>query len=135
MSAIDTARAAWGEDMPEWVAALATECGLSSQNKVAARLGRSAAVVSMVLRKKYSGDLAGVEELFNGAFRSATVDCPALGEVPANECRHWRDRARTFAVGNPTRTRMYRACRCCPRFRPDEASDEMTASAEFGDQQ
>jgi hypothetical protein len=49
---LDVARNAWGEALPDWVEALALECGLSSQNKVAVRLGRSAAMISLILRAK-----------------------------------------------------------------------------------
>jgi hypothetical protein len=30
---LDVARAAWGEALPDWVEALALECGRSSQNR------------------------------------------------------------------------------------------------------
>lgn len=118
-TAIEIARAHWGEEMPQWIADLARECEASSQNKVALRLGRSAALISQVLRAKYPGDLEAVEELFNGAFNDATVECPALGVLPANECRHWREKSRRFVNVNSLRVRMYRACSSCPRKRKE----------------
>lgn len=118
-AASETARTCWGEALPVWVADLAAECDRSSQNKVAAKMGRSAALVSQVIRAKYPGDLAAVEEVFKGAFQGATVVCPALGNLPANECRDWRAKAQSFASGNPLRVRMYRACTGCPRHRPE----------------
>jgi transcriptional regulator with XRE-family HTH domain len=117
----EIARLHWGAEMPRWIEDLARECEASSQNKVAQRLGRSAALISQVLRAKYPGDLAAVEELFNGAFNAATVDCPALGQLPANECRHWREKARRFVNVNSLRVRMYRACSSCPRNRREGA--------------
>jgi len=113
------AREHWGDDLPGWIADLARECEASSQNKVAARLGRSASLISQVLRAKYPGDLEAVEELFNGAFNAATVECPALGKIPANECRHWREKSRHFVNVNSLRVRMYRACSNCPRNRKE----------------
>lgn len=126
-SPVDIARAAWKEALPEWVEALACECAATSQNKVAAQLGRSSSLISQVLRAKYPGDLQAVEELFNGVFRNARVECPALGTIPMHECRHWREKARQFVNVNSLRVRMYRACVNCPRNRKEtlnETSDE-----------
>ncbi len=108
-------REAWGEALPEWVEAMAYECAKSSQNRVAAQLGRSAALVSQVLRRKYTGDLLAVEDLFNGVFRGDRVQCPALGLLPLNECRDWRVKARKFVNVNTLRVQMYRACGQCPK--------------------
>ncbi|MCU9850377.1 hypothetical protein OEZ60_20540 [Defluviimonas sp. WL0024] len=124
MTPLDTAREAWGEALPEWIEALAVECSASSQNKVAAQLGRSASLVSLVLRAKYPGDLAAIEELFNGIFRDARVDCPALGTIPMHECRQWREKARKFVNVNALRVRMYRACVNCKRNRKEVADDK-----------
>lgn len=120
---VDKARGAWGTGIPEWVEALAAECAATSQNQVAKRIGRSSSLVSYVLANKYEGDLAAVEELFNGAFRSARVECPALGIIPVNECRQWREKARRFVNVNALRVRMYRACVSCPR-NAKEPTDE-----------
>lgn len=120
---VEKARAAWGPEIPDWVEALAAECAASSQNKVAQALGRSATLVSNVLAKKYPGDLAAVEDLFNGAFLNARVGCPALGLIPTNECRHWREKARRFVNINALRVRMYRACVNCPRNRKETPNE------------
>jgi hypothetical protein len=112
---LEVAREAWGADLPGWVEALALECGRSSQNRVAVRLERSAAMISQVLRRKYPGDLAAIEERFKGVFQAQVLECPALGLIPSNECQDWRAKARSFALGNPLRTRMFRACGRCPR--------------------
>lgn len=116
---IDVARAAWGEPLPDWVETLALACGRSSQAQVAKQLGRSGAVISQVLRNVYPASMAGIEERVRGVFLHGTVGCPALGEVPVHECQDWRDKARTFALGNPLRLRMYRACQNCPRNRKE----------------
>lgn len=116
MGPVETAIAAWGDDLPDWVAALARECAATSQSKVAARMGRSSALVSQVLRRKYPADLAGVEQVFRGVFENLTLDCPALGTIPANACRDWQLKAATFLNVNSLRVRMYRACHACPRL-------------------
>ncbi len=113
--------AAWGDDLPDWIVDLARECEATSQNKVAARMDLSAALISQVLGRKYPGDLAGVEDQFNGVFKDAVVTCPALGELPTHECRMWRDRSRTFVSVNSQRVQMFRACNACPRNRRDVA--------------
>lgn len=119
--AVDTARGAWGEDLPDWVLRLAEECDASSQSKVAAKLGRSPALVSLVLRHKYPGSYAAVEEIVRGVYMRAVVVCPALGELPTHECQIWRKRAKEFSGHNALRVRMYRACTRCPRNGGGEA--------------
>ncbi|QFQ88241.1 hypothetical protein F8A10_12040 [Paracoccus kondratievae] len=114
---VEIARAAWGEDIPEWVERLAEECAATSQNKVARRLNRSAALVSNVLRRKYLGDMAAVEEVVRGVFMFATVQCPAQGEISTAACRDWMRKAGRFVNVNAQRVRMFRACNSCPRYK------------------
>lgn len=112
---LDTARAAWGNAIPDWIEILAVECGRTSQRVVSEKLGRSTAVISQVLSKKYPADMKRIEERVRGVFLDAVVPCPAMGEMPLQTCQDWREKARTFALGNPTRVLMYRACNTCPR--------------------
>lgn len=112
---LDVARLHWAAPLPDWVEALARACTETSQNKVAARLGRSAALVSTVLRNRYGGDMAAVEELVRGHLLAETVNCPSLGVLPLHECRAWRAKARAFQNTNALRVRMWRACQMCPR--------------------
>lgn len=114
---VDTAREHWGEAMPDWIALLAAQCAATSQNRVAKQMNRSAALVSAVLRNRYEGDMAAVEEVVRGVFERATVACPGLGEVQTNICRDWQLMARKFSAENSERARMYRVCNRCPRFR------------------
>ena len=101
-SPIDIARAAWDTDLPYWIARLAEECAASSQNRVASRLGRSAALVSHVLRRKYPGDMAAVEALVRDVLMPVSVNCPVLGEIATSTCRDWMVRAGNHA-GDITR--------------------------------
>lgn len=117
--ALETARAHWGEDLPDWVERLAKECAASSQRRVADRLGRSAGLISHVLRNNYPGDTEAVEEAVRGAFMNAEVACPALGTIPADECQSWRRKSRRFVNVNSLRVRMFRACANCPRNRKE----------------
>lgn len=116
---INIARAAWGADIPDWVQRLAQECASSSQNKVAVHLGRSAALVSNVLRGKYKGDMGAVEDVVRGRFMRATVLCPALGEISTATCRDWMALSRSYGNETSERVRMYRACRACPRMKKE----------------
>ena len=113
---VTAAEEAWGAPLPDWVRSLAMACQRTSQSKVASELDRSPAVVSTVLRKKYAGSYERIEERVRGLLMNGRVDCPALGQLPTHECQDWREKAKTFAAGNPTRTRMFRACRKCPLF-------------------
>jgi len=114
-SPLEIARIAWGATLPDWVQAMAVECTATSQNRVAARMDRSPALISQVLRAKYPADLSAVEERFRGVFLAGRVACPALGTLPSHECQDWRAKSRSFATGNPLRVRMFRACAACPR--------------------
>ena len=109
----------WGSPLPDWVRALALACGRTSQSKVAAQLGRAPAVVSTVLRNKYGADTSRIEERVRGVFLNGKVECPEWGLLPTHKCQDWREKAKTFAPGNPTRTRMFRACNCCPVFKKE----------------
>lgn len=119
---VEIAREHWGAPAPDWVEALARECAGSTQRKVAERLGRSAGLISQVLRQTYKGDMAGVEDAVRGAFMGQTVDCPALGLIPTDACQIWRKRSRDFASVNPLRVRMFRACAACPRNQTQKES-------------
>jgi hypothetical protein len=113
---VETAREAWGTELPDWVLRLAEECGRTSQNAVAKRLGRSGAMVSQIIRRNYKARLDNIEELVRGALMNGTHVCPARGEIPMDECQQWRARARNFSGHNMQQVRMYRACTKCPRF-------------------
>lgn len=118
-SPLEIARTAWGTSIPDWVETLARECESSSQRATADQLGRSASLISQVLRKKYPGDMAGVEDAVRGAFMHATVNCPALGNLPTDECQAWRKKARAGVRTNALRVRMINACSNCTRFKKE----------------
>ena len=124
---LDIARGAWGDDLPDWVETLAIQCGLTSQNQVAKKIGRSASAISQILNHKYGADLANIEERVRGVFQEQTVLCPSLGQMPLQTCQDWRAKARAFQLGNPLRARMYRACHKCPRNQKDTSNPKETA--------
>ncbi|MBT2131201.1 hypothetical protein [Aliiroseovarius lamellibrachiae] len=105
----------WQGEAPDWVICLAQECTASSQRLIAAKLERSGALVNQVLRNKYKGDMAAIESRVRGVFMNGTTTCPALGDIPANECQDWRKKSHKFGNANMLRVRMFKACNRCPK--------------------
>lgn len=125
-SPLEIARQAWGANLPDWVERLAMECAGSTQVAVGQKLGRSGSLISQVLRNRYQGDMDGVEDAVRGAYMHATVDCPALGNLPTDECQAWRRKARAGVRvrTNALRVRMLNACDCCPKFKGEKTNDQ-----------
>lgn len=121
---VDTARAAWGDDIPDWVLVLAQECSRRSQAAVARDLDRSGAIISQVLRRIYPADTARIEERVRGLFMAGQVNCPALGPLSMMTCQDWREKSREFVLASPQRARMYRACNACPRNKPASTPED-----------
>lgn len=102
--------------MNNWLDALRRECEKSSQERIARRLGVSAAVINQALKGKYKGNIDRIQALVEGAFMGATVDCPMIGEMPRDRCIEHQ--GRPFAATNPARVQLYHACRNgCPNSR------------------
>ena len=116
LNSLDVARAAWGDDLPDWIEALARACVETSQAKVANRLDRTGGMISQLLNNKYPASTANIEERVRGLYLDGQVLCPSLGPLPVHLCQDWRAKAKDFQVGNPMRIRMFRACTRCPRF-------------------
>lgn len=111
-SRLDQARAAWGDEIPDWVEELARQVDATSQNHVAKKMKRSASLVSTVLSQSYGGSYGPTEDVVRGVFMAGTVECPQLGTIPTSDCRDWQ-RA-PFRNTNSQRVAMYRACARCP---------------------
>ena len=115
LTALDIARAAWGDPLPDWIDVLARKCLEMPQARVAARIGYSPAVVSQLLRQRYKGNLAAVEDAVRGAWMGATVSCPIIGQMRTDVCRDWQRKSREFVPTNTNRARMFWACADCPQ--------------------
>jgi len=124
---------AWGEDLPDWITTLIGECDGSSQNKVATRLGISAAVVSQVIRKSYQGNYDNIAMRVREIYMSGDIECPAIGVIASEVCLHWRDEIRKGTSAGPQRILMTRFCRKCPRNMPgsNKATEPPAPDAEF----
>lgn len=122
MTALLKAQAAWGDNLPDWIVALAAECERTSQAQAARLLGYSRPVITWVLTNRYGvdgrrGDLAKVEARVRAEIMTDRVWCPAIspiaGEILITDCRD--NQALPFSAHNPQRVSLYRACRSsCP---------------------
>lgn len=110
MSAIDIS--AWGDTPPEFIRILASVVEQSGSRAAAARrLGIDRASVSTLLANKYP---ASTEKMARTIMAWASlVECPVLGPITGNQCQ--TEREKPFIAANPSRIRLYRACRSCPR--------------------
>jgi hypothetical protein len=109
---------AWGGELPDWVTELVAACDASSQNKVSKKMGYSTAVISLVLNNEYTGDMKKFEKNVRDFFMSG-VECPALGKITADDCLAWRKESKEPNPTSPHKSRMFHACRTCPRNRKD----------------
>ena len=116
---IDSVQRAYGEGAPDWLIVLARTCEATSQSATARNLGYTPAVISQVLNNRYGGNLDNVQTRVTGKLMGATLECPALGNLPLHECQAWRKKSRNFSGANHQRVMMYRACNRCPNNRPE----------------
>ena len=103
--------AAWGEQPPQWISALARAVEQSSKAAVAKRIGISRTSVSLLLANKYPSPQtnkmqAKVEAVLNG------VNCPLYGALTNAQCQ--KERQKPFIASNPIRVQQYRTCAQCP---------------------
>lgn len=110
MNSIDIS--AWGDNPPEFVRVLANVVEQEGSNAAAARrLGINRASVSTLLANKYPACTAKMAKAIMEW--AALVECPILGPITGEQCQ--TEREKPFIGSNPTRIRLYRACRSCPR--------------------
>ncbi len=109
--------AAWGDEAPEWVMALALACDDTSQSRVARLVGYSAGAINSVLANKYNASMDGIERAVRATVMAEVVTCPVLGELPMEDCGKWQGRVENFVGVNSLHVRMFRSCPKCPHFR------------------
>jgi len=104
------ARAAWSDNAPDWIIALAEACNAETQAAIGRKLSYSASTVSQVLSNTYQlGDMARVEAVVRGALMAETVACPVIGEIGRDVCQGWQKRP--FSTASANAVRMHQACR------------------------
>lgn len=86
-----------------------------SQGKVADDLGVSTAVISTLLKDKYTGNVEGMEQRIRGQYMAETVRCPVMGDLDKRSCLD--NQALPPAFTNPMRAALGRACKTCPHRR------------------
>lgn len=124
------AQAAWGNDMPDWIIALAEACNAETQAAVARKLSYSGSTVSQVLSNTYQlGDMARVEAIVRGALMAENISCPVIGDMGRDVCQGWQKRP--FSTASANAVRMYQACRNgCPHSRITPQTDHRKANAD-----
>jgi hypothetical protein len=97
-----------------WVTVLDEQCKKTSQARVSARLRQpdgfpSPTIINQVIHNKYPGRIDRLQALVEGVYMQHTVQCPVLDEISADQCESHQ--SRPFAATNPTRVKLYQACR------------------------
>lgn len=110
-SAAEIVTESWGSNAPAWVVQLAAACDETTQAAVAGRIKRSASLVSMVLKKTYTGNLEKVRQRCETAL-AVCIECPVLGDIDGAACLTWQNKP--YNGANHMLVRMFRACRNCP---------------------
>lgn len=109
---LQSARDAWGEEIPDWIIALADQCDAIGIRAVAVKAGLSKTTVHEAVRHSYKAALDNVEQKVRGAFMGKTVECPVLDEITVDLCLE--NQKRPFSAANPTRVALHRTCPTCP---------------------
>jgi hypothetical protein len=103
---------AWGDSPPEFIKVLSRLVEQEGSRAAAAeRIGVNRATVSTLLANKYPANTKRMEQAI--MTWASFVSCPVLGEITGEQCQ--TERSKPFIGSNPTRIRLYRACRSCPR--------------------
>lgn len=110
----DKAVSGWGEDMPDWIRALASACDATSQRIVSERIKYSKAVVSLVVKGTYSGDLTAVETAVNARLMDAKIDCPVADEIPLAACL--KNQVPPARYTNNEQIKFAQVCPTCPNY-------------------
>jgi hypothetical protein len=105
------AAAAWGEPLPDWLAALVAACEAASMTAVARRLGRSVAAISQVISNSYAGRTDRIASDVRAVLMTDAVACPVLGAIDGARCH--AERHREFSCANPQLVRLARTCPTC----------------------
>ena len=112
-TALERVQAAYGDALPDWIAAVAKACDATNQTTVAATLGYSRSAVNLLVNGKYDRDLVEIERAVRERVMMTRVECPVRGEISSAVCRS--NQALPYSNANQDRVAHYRACRRgCP---------------------
>ena len=123
---LTAARAKWGDQIPDWIIALAQECDGIGIRAVAVKAGLSKTTVNEAVHNTYKARLDNVEQKVRGAFMGKTVQCPVLDDITVDLCLE--NQKRPFSAANPIRVALHRTCPTCPFNRTARPSKSTTSS-------
>jgi len=95
-----------------WLTLLNEKVRLFGRRKVEVDTGMSKTTLSQVLNQKYLGSMANIENQVITAYTNISVECPVLGDIPVRRCN--TEKKKPFSAANPTRVRLFQACKKCP---------------------
>lgn len=95
-----------------WYEMLVNAVEKHGRRQVEADTGLSKTTLSLVLNKKYPGNLGNIEQKVIAAYSASTVTCPVLGDIQIKRCMN--EQQKPFSHSNPQRVRLFRACKTCP---------------------
>lgn len=102
------ALAAWGDPLPDWIAALAQACDEEGLRKVAGKVGVSPALASLAVNRQRD-KLDYIKARVERTIMVTIVACPVLGVMSREQCL--QEQAAAFTAANPLRVQLFRACR------------------------
>ena len=111
-SSFDALDQYWKNGAPQWVQDLAKACDKHSQKYMATKIGKSPALINLVLKDKYPGRVDLVKADVERVLEAKPVECPILGMIQADVCLH--NQNLPFRSGNHQQVALFRACRKCP---------------------
>ncbi len=113
-STLAQAQAAWGAELPDWVAAMARAIDAEGFPSIAQRLGyRSSGNLYDVVARRLRASTDHIEARVRAAVMRDLVECPVQGRIGGAECL--ANQALPFSTSNPAAVRLWRACRgACP---------------------
>lgn len=106
----------------DWLTLLNQKVSQLGRRKVEADTGMSKTTLSQVLNKKYAGSMVNIQAQVEAAYTSISVECPILGDIPVKRCNV--ERKKQFSAANPTRVKLYQACKTCPHNKQSGGNHE-----------
>lgn len=83
MNYTEKAKLAWGNELPDWVKALAEYANQFGSIKTGVKIGRSRTAVSLIIRNKYNYSHKPIKALVQKQIM--TMSCPLVGDVITHE--------------------------------------------------
>ncbi len=85
-SNLEKARIAWGDDLPDYIAVLATRCDETTQRAAGRIVGFPSSTVSKLINRKYGARYDELEIQIRRTLMNVPVACPTFGEIPLASC-------------------------------------------------